>query len=174
LPWSHARHDLISWTARLQHPSVTLSLHHEALHVPRLRQPGPRATMVLTGDIFAPESPALPAIPADDFWSETEWAVFNAIQDTIVPAVVSKSSLIDKQAQLAIPDGEYSAVVSRARTTALQSQDEASLRAFMEDKATTHPAVREVSLRIVARLTHVQKDGLRRLLKSLSSAPSLS
>lgn len=128
--------------------------------------------MVLTRDILAPESPALPALPPDDFWSETEWAVFNAILDTIVPAVVSKSSLIDKQAQLAIPDGEYSAVMSKARATTLQSQDEASLRAFMEDKASTHPAVREVSLRIAARLSDVQKDGLKRLLKSLSSAAS--
>jgi len=128
--------------------------------------------MVLTADILAPECPALPALPPDDFWSEIEWAVLNAILDTIVPAVVSKSSLTDKQAQLAIPDGEYSSVMRRARATTLQSQDEASLRAFMEDKASTHPAVREVSLRIAARLSHVQKDGLKRLLKSLSSAAS--
>lgn len=129
--------------------------------------------MVLTGDIIAPESPALPALPPDDFWGETEWAVFNAILDTIVPAVVSKSALTDKEGQLAIPDGEYSAVLARARATTLQSQDEVSLKAFMEDKTSTHPAVREVSLRIAARLSDVQKDGLKRLLKLLSSAASL-
>lgn len=128
--------------------------------------------MVLTGDIIAPECPALPALPPDDFWSETEWAVFNAILDTIVPAVVSKSSLTDKEGQLAIPDGEYSAVMARARATTLQSHDEESLKAFMEVKASTSPAVRQVSLRIAARLSYVQKDGLRRLLKSLSSAAS--
>ncbi|KAG6364880.1 hypothetical protein INS49_006484 [Diaporthe citri] len=126
--------------------------------------------MVLTGDIIAPESPALPALPADDFWGETEWAVFNAVLDTIVPAVVSKSALTDKEGQLAIPDGEYSAVLARAGATTLESQDEVSLRAFMEDKASTHPAVREVSLRIAARLSDVQKDGLKRLLKLLSSS----
>ncbi|KAG8166075.1 hypothetical protein KVR01_004627 [Diaporthe batatas] len=126
--------------------------------------------MALTGDILAPESPALPALPADDFWTDTEWDVFTAILDTIVPAVVSKSSLVDTRGQLAIPDGDYSAVLSTARATTLQSQDEASLRAFMEDKASTHPAVRHVSLRIAARLSDVQKDGLKRLLKSLSSS----
>lgn len=129
--------------------------------------------MVLTGDIIAPESPALPALPPDDFWSETEWAVFNAILDTIVPAVVPKSALTDKEAQLAIPDGEYSAVLAKAKATTLESQDEVSLKAFMEDKTSTHPAVREVSLRIAARLSDVQRDGLRRLLKLLSSAASL-
>lgn len=127
------------------------------------------STMVLTGDIIAPESPALPALPPDDFWSETEWAVFNSILDTIVPAVVSKSSLSDKEGQLAIPDGEFSAVMARARASTLESQDEVALRAFMEDKVSTHPAVREVSLRIAARLSDVQKDGLKRLLKLMSS-----
>ncbi|POS71031.1 long chain fatty alcohol oxidase [Diaporthe helianthi] len=126
--------------------------------------------MVLAAGVLAPESPALPALPPDDFWSETEWAVFNAILDAIVPAVVSKSSLVDRQGQLAVPDGDYSAVMSTARATTLQSRDEASLKAFMEDKASTHPAVREVSLRIAARLSDVQKDGLKRLLKSLSSS----
>lgn len=126
--------------------------------------------MALTGDIVAPESPALPALPPDDFWSETEWAVFNAILDTIVPAVVSKSSLTDREGQLGIPDGEYSAVMTRARATTLKSQDEESLKTFMEDKVSTSPAVRQVSLRIAARLSDVQKDGLRRLLKSLSLA----
>lgn len=134
---------------------------------------GPPSTMVLTGDIIAPESPPLPALPPGDFWSDTEWAVFNAILDTIVPAVVSKSSLTDKEGQLAIPDGEYSAVMASASATTLESRDEASLKAFMEDKASTHPAVREVSLRIAARLSDVQKDGLKRLLKSLSSAAAL-
>lgn len=128
--------------------------------------------MVLTGDIIAPESPALPALPPDDFWSETEWAVFHAILDTIVPAVVSKSSLTDREGQLAIPDGEHSALMAKARATTLKSQDDESLKAFMEDKVSTSPAVRQVSLRIAARLSDVQKDGLRRLLKSLSSAAS--
>lgn len=126
--------------------------------------------MALAGEIVAPHCPALPELPPDDFWSDTEWAVFNAILDTIVPAVVSKSSLTDKEGQLAIPDGEYSAVFSKARATTLESQDEPSLKALMEDKASTHAAVREVSLRIAARLTVVQRDGLKRLLKSLSSA----
>lgn len=134
---------------------------------------GLASIMVLTGDIIAPESPALPALPPDDFWSETEWAVFNAILDTIVPAIVSKSALTDKEGQLAIPDGEYSAVIAKAKATTLKSQDEVSLRAFMEDKASTHAAVREVSLRIAARLSDVQRDGLRRVLKLLSSAASL-
>lgn len=131
------------------------------------------STMVLTGDIIAPESPALPALPPDDFWSETEWAVFNAVLNTIIPALVPRSALTDKEGQLAIPDGEYSAVMARARATTLQSQDEVSLKAFMEDKTSTYPAVREVSLRIAARLSNVQKDGLRRVLKLLSSAASL-
>lgn len=128
--------------------------------------------MVVTRDVLAPQSPALPALPADGFWTETEWAVFNAILDTIVPAVVPKSSLADRQGQLAIPDGHYAAVMSTAKATTLQSQDETSLKAFMEDKASTHPAVRQVSLRIAARLSDVQKDGLKRLLKSLSLAAS--
>lgn len=131
------------------------------------------STMVLTGDIIAPESPALPALPPDDFWSETEWAVFNAVLNTIIPEIVPRSTLTDKEGQLAIPDGEYSAVMARARATTLQSQDEVSLKAFMEDKTSTYPAVREVSLRIAARLSDVQKDGLRRVLKLLSSAASL-
>lgn len=134
---------------------------------------GPSSAMVLTGDIVAPESPALPALPPDDFWSETEWAVFNAILDTIVPAIVSKSALVDREGQLAIPDGEYTTVMARARATTLQTQDEASLKAFMEDRTSTHPAVRDVSRRIASRLSDVQKDGLKRLLKSLSSATSL-
>lgn len=134
---------------------------------------GPSSTMVLTGDIIAPESPALPALPPDDFWSETEWAVFNALLNAIIPSVVPRSALTDKEGQLAIPDGEYSAVMARARATTLESQDALSLKAFMEDKASTHPAVREVSLRIAARLSDVQKDGLRRVLKLLSSAESL-
>lgn len=131
------------------------------------------STMVLTGDIIAPESPALPALPPDDFWSETEWAVFNAVLNTIIPEIVPRSTLTDKEGQLAFPDGEYSAVMARARATTLQSQDEVSLKAFMEDKTSTYPAVREVSLRIAARLSDVQKDGLRRVLKLLSSAASL-
>lgn len=131
------------------------------------------STMVLTGDIIAPESPALPALPPDDFWSETEWAVFNAVLNTIVPEIVPKSTLTDKEGQLAIPDGEYSAVMARARATTLESQDEVSLKAFMEEKTSTYPAVREVSLRIAARLSDVQKEGLRRLLELLSSATSL-
>lgn len=134
---------------------------------------GHPSTMVLTGDIIAPESPALPALPPDDFWGETEWAVFNALLDTICPRIVPLSALTDKEGQLAIPDGEYSAVMARARATTLQSQDEVSLKAFMEEKTSTYPAVREVSLRIAARLSDVQKDGLRRVLKLLSSAASL-
>lgn len=126
--------------------------------------------MALTEEIMTPQSPALPELPPLDFWSETEWAVFNAILDTIVPAVVSMSSLTQKEGQLGIPDDEYSAVMGKARATTLESRDEASLKAFMEDKASTHPAVREVSLRIAARLSVAQRDGLKRLLKSLSSA----
>ncbi|KAK2604864.1 hypothetical protein N8I77_007759 [Diaporthe amygdali] len=126
--------------------------------------------MALTEEIMAPQSPALPELPPLDFWSETEWAVFNAILDTIVPAVVSMSSLTHKEGQLGISDDEYSAVMGKARATTLESRDEASLKAFMEDKASTHPAVREVSLRIAARLSVAQRDGLKRLLKSLSSS----
>lgn len=116
----------------------------------------------------APQCPALPDLPPDGFWTETQWAVYTALMDTIVPAVVSKSSLTDKEGQLGIPDVHYSSVMKTAQATVIERADEDSLRAFMEDKPSHHPAIRAIQLRIVARLSAKQRAGLGSLLSSLS------
>lgn len=116
----------------------------------------------------APRCPALPELPDDGFWTETQWAVYMSIMDTIVPAVVAKSSLTDKEGQLGIPDVRYSSVIKMARATVLERTDEDSLRAFMEDKPSYHPGIRAIQLRIAARLPAKQRAGLGTLLSSLS------
>lgn len=116
----------------------------------------------------APQCPALPELPPDGFWTETQWTVFMAIMDTIVPAVVTKSSLTDKQGQLGIPDAQYSSVMKMAQATVVERSDEDSLRAYMEDKPSHHPAIRAIHLRIAARLPAKQRAGLGGLLNSLS------
>jgi hypothetical protein len=88
--------------------------------------------------------------------------------DTIVPAVVSKSSLTDKEGQLGIPDAHYSSVVKSGQVTVIERADEDSLRAYLEDKPSNHPAIRAMQLRIVARLPAKQKAGLGGFLSSLS------
>lgn len=116
----------------------------------------------------APRCPALPGLPPEGFWTDTQWVVFMAIMDTIVPAVVSKSSLVDKQGQLGISDAQYSSVTKMAKTTVLGRPSEDSLKLFMEDKPSNQAAVRAVQLRILARLPTKQRDGLGRLLSALS------
>lgn len=129
-----------------------------------------RHTMVITEALIAPapRCPALPELPPDGFWTETQWAVYMALMDTIVPAVVSKSALTDKEGQLGIPDAQYSSVIKTAQATVLARKDEDSLRAFLEDKPSCHPEIRAVQLRIAARLPAKQRAGLGGLLSSLS------
>lgn len=116
----------------------------------------------------APQSPDIPELPSDGFWTETQWVVFMALMDCIVPAIVAKSSLVDKNAQLGITDSDYSAVLKTAQTTALEKRSEGSLKAFLEDKPSANPTVRKVMVRIVARLPPKHRDGLGGVLSGLS------
>lgn len=118
----------------------------------------------------APQCPAMPELPPDDFWTDAQWAVYVALMDTIVPAVVSKSSLTDKGGQLGIPDAHYSSVVKSGQVTVIERADEDSMRAYLEDKPSNHPAIRAMQLRIVARLPAKQKAALGGFLSSLSSS----
>lgn len=116
----------------------------------------------------APQCPDLPALPSDGFWSETQWAVFMAIMDTIVPSVVPKSSLTDKQGQLGVPDSEYLAASKTTHNIAVEVSGDDALRAYFEDRPSTNLAVRGVMIRRIALLPIKQQEGLGKLMSSLS------
>lgn len=116
----------------------------------------------------APRSPSGPQPLDDGFWDETQWAVFMAVMDSIIPAIVPKSSLTDKEGQLGIPDVQYLAVMKRAQDIAVEKTDEGSLKAFMEDRPSTNVAVRVSMVRIMARLSSAQRDRLGGFLSRLS------
>lgn len=116
----------------------------------------------------APRPPGESQPLDDSFWDETQWAVFMAIMDTVVPEIVPKSSLADKDAQLGIPDAQYSAVVKTAQEVTVEKRDEGSLRAFLEDRPSTNTVVRSTTMHIIARLSPVQRDRLGAFLTRLS------
>lgn len=116
----------------------------------------------------APQCPVLPELPPDSFWTESQWAVFTTLMDTIVPAVVPKSCLADKKGQIGIADVHYASVVKTFQASVVERADEDALRAFMADKPSDHSAVRAIHLRIVARLPAKERDGLGGLLSALS------
>lgn len=116
----------------------------------------------------APRSPDVPELPSDGFWTETQWAIFMALMDCIVPAIVAKSSLVDKYAQLGIPDPEYSTVLKTAQAAALEKRTEESIKAFLEDRPSANPTVREVMVRIIARLPPKHRNGLGGFVSGLS------
>lgn len=122
--------------------------------------------------LTAPLCPALPDLPSEDFWTSTQWAVFLAIMDSVVPAVVPKSRLVDKQGQHGIPDAEYAALLKRtAQETVLATSDEGVLRAFLEDRPSTNPNVRGLLLRTLHRLPAKQRSGLGAIMSALSCVP---
>lgn len=116
----------------------------------------------------APQSPGVPRLPDDGFWTGVQWTIFMSLMDSIIPAIVPKASLADREGQLGLPDVDYSAVMKTAQDTAVERRDEGSLTAFMEDRPSTNPAVRESMVRIIARLPPTQQDRLGRFLSSLS------
>lgn len=116
----------------------------------------------------APRSPDAPQPLDGGFWDETQWAVFMAFMDTIVPAVVPKSLLADKESQLGIPDVQYSAVAETAQDTAVEKRDEGSIKAFLEDRPSTNLLVRATMVHLIARLSPVQRDKLGAFLSRLS------
>lgn len=129
-------------------------------------------TMASPEALTAPQSPGVPRLPDGGFWTSTQWAIFMSLMDSIIPAIVSKASLADREGQLGIPDVEYSAVMKTVQDTAVERRDEVSLKAFMEDMPSTNPAVHESLVRIIARLPPTQQDRLGRFLSSLSYVPT--
>lgn len=119
-----------------------------------------------------PQNPGLPELPPDGFWNETQWSVFWAIMDSIIPAIVSKSSLVDKKGQQGIPDIEYAALIKTSQTHVLETRDEYVLKAFLEDRPSTNPICREMLLRVLCRLSPKQSNGLGAFLSSLSCVPT--
>ncbi|KAF3769946.1 long-chain fatty alcohol dehydrogenase [Cryphonectria parasitica EP155] len=118
----------------------------------------------------APRSPELPMTPPAGFWSETQWDIFWAVMDSIIPAIVSKPCLTDGLSQLGISDAAYSSVMETARHTKLEKKDEASLQAFLQERLSTSPAVRETIIRITSRLPVKQQEALGTFLSSLASS----
>lgn len=110
----------------------------------------------------------LPDLPTEPFWSSKQWEVFMAIMDIVVPAIVPKSRLVDKQAHLAIPDLQYAALIKASQDTVLETRDEEALRAFLEDRPSTNPIFREMLLRTLYRLPAKQRTGLGVILSVLS------
>lgn len=119
-------------------------------------------------DLKAPLRPELPDLPSDDFWTQTQWAVFMAIMDSVIPAIVSKSRLTDKLGQRGIPDLEYAALMRTSQDTVLETRDAAVLRAFLEDKPSKNPAFHGLLLRTLFRLPVKQRAGLGVILSALS------
>lgn len=119
-----------------------------------------------------PQPPGVPRLPDDGFWTGIQWAIFMSLMDSIVPAIVPKAALADREGQLGIPDVEYSAVMKTVQDTAVERRDEGSLKAFMEDRPSTNPAVHESLVRIIARLPPTQQDRLGRFLSNLSYVPT--
>lgn len=138
----------------------------------RIRELRSEVTMDQSAAIFdaptSPQCPLLPELPSDRFWDDKQWTVFWALMDTFVPAIVSKSLLADKQGQLGILDREYSTLLETAMSTTVERSDKRSLKAFLEDKPSIHPAVRGGLVRILSRLPTDRRDGLGKLLSGLS------
>lgn len=125
----------------------------------------------------APRCPELPALPSDGFWTDAQWAVFMAIMDTIVPSVVSKSCLTDRQGQLGVSDAEYLAASKTAREAVVEvseekGEEETAVKAYWEDRPSTNLAVRAATIRLIAHLPAEQRDGLGKLMSSLSCVSS--
>lgn len=116
----------------------------------------------------APRCPELPELPADDFWSEAQWAVFMAIMDSVIPSIVPKSSMVDRQVQVGIPDAEYSGVVTRAKDVVVELSGEKALRAFLEDRPSASPEVRAAIIRLLVRLPVAHRNGLGKIMSSLA------
>lgn len=116
----------------------------------------------------APRTPGLPDLPPDGFWRETQWSVFWAIMDSIVPAIVSKSSLVDKKGQRGLPDVEYAALTKTSQNIILEKTDEHMLQAFLEDRPSLNPITRQTLLRVLCRLSPKQIKGLGAVLSGLS------
>lgn len=116
----------------------------------------------------APRSLGRPKQVDDGFWDETQWAVFMAVMDTIVPAIVSKSSLADKTGQLGIPDVQYSTTLKEAQATVMEKSDRQCLEAFMSDRPSTNNAVRASLVHIISRLSPLQRARLGGFMSRLS------
>lgn len=120
--------------------------------------------------LTAPLHPEVPGLPSEAFWTPTQWAVFMAIMDTVIPAIVPKSALTDKRAQRGIPDLEYAALIKADMV--LESGDKDVLVAFLEDKPSTNPVFRGMLLRTLYRLPPKLRDGLGLFLSVLSCVPT--
>lgn len=118
--------------------------------------------------LAAPRSPGVPEPPSETFWNQAQWTTFMTLMDSVVPAIVSKSSRTDREGQLSIPDVEYADVMKTARATVVEKGDEASLKAYLEDRPSTNPPVRGTMIRVVARLSSTQREKLGGFLSGLS------
>lgn len=116
----------------------------------------------------APRCPDLPAMPSDDFWNNAQWATFWAIMDALAPSVLPKSTLTDSQAQLGVLDTEYQTAFGIAHNAVAKISTKEALIAYLEDRPSTNPAVRGALVRLLANLPTKQRDGLGKLMSSLS------
>lgn len=118
--------------------------------------------------VKAPQCPELPALPSDTFWTESQWAVFMAIMDTIIPSIVPKSCLADTRGQLGLPDADYQAACETACNAVVAVSTDKAVRAYLEDRPSTDLAVRGAMVRVLAQIPSKQRDGLGKLMSSLS------
>lgn len=118
--------------------------------------------------LTAPRRLDPPPLSSVDFWTDAQWAVFMAIMDTIVPAVVPESSLTDEHGQLGVPDAEYLTASKTARDEVAGVSTEEALTAYLEDRPSTNQVVRRFMLQLIARLPAKRRDGLGKLMSSLS------
>ena len=121
-----------------------------------------------------PSPPVLPALPLTDFWDETQWAVFLALVEAVIPSISPESCLEDPHHQIRISDHEFQEAFEDAVGPLSERVTVEKFKTLLADRPTTDKAFVENIKRSIEKLPVQQRTQLGNFCNTLSCVSSLS
>ncbi|KAF2197247.1 long-chain fatty alcohol dehydrogenase [Delitschia confertaspora ATCC 74209] len=103
--------------------------------------------MSLPFETVSPKAPPAAALPAVDPLTQAQWKTLFAIADAVIPTI-QPYSIANTKRELPIKDNEYSTAISTLRALAPSDQEDAVLKDYLKENASSIPEFRECFYRL--------------------------
>ncbi|KAK1991967.1 GMC oxidoreductase [Colletotrichum falcatum] len=94
----------------------------------------------------------LPALPATDFWSETQWAVLMSLVEAVLPSISLPATLSDATSQVRVSEADYAAALQLVRDTMKNPPSEEKFLEYLAHNPAREPRFVENLKRTLASL----------------------
>lgn len=111
----------------------------------------------------------LPEVPAITFFNETQWKVYFALMDTVIPSIISETQGGDDKENTTIKQKTYDDYYTKVKNTVANPPSREAFEAYLSEKPSAIPAFRDHTVRTLGGLPDDMRQQLASILYLLGS-----